>query len=135
MSSTTIVQPEGIPTPSRDSDSPGTGAQEKGEQHSDTESGHHGTLTREKPDSDTFPEGGVRAWLVAAGAGCVMFSTLGYGNAYGVFQQYYQVHQLRDVGPDDIAWIGGVQAFLTLATGAIGGPLFDRYGAWVCRSA
>lgn len=86
----------------------------------------------EKDDIDSFPEGGARAWLVAAGAGCVMFSTLGYSNSYGVFQAYYQVHQLHDVGPDDIAWIGGMQGFLTLATGAIGGPLFDRYGAWVC---
>jgi hypothetical protein len=85
----------------------------------------------EANDDNEFPEGGLRAWLVAAGVGCVLFSTLGYGNSFGVFQAYYMLHQLHDSGPDDIAWIGSLQAFLTLASGLIGGPLFDRYGAWV----
>lgn len=31
----------------------------------------------------TFPDGGVRAWMVALGAGCVLFSTFGYVNAFG----------------------------------------------------
>lgn len=91
-----------------------------------------GSGPEEKDDTDAFPEGGLRAWLVAAGAASVTLSTLGYSNAYGVFQAYYQTHQLSDVGPSDISWIGGVQSFLTLATGVLGGPLFDRYGAWVC---
>lgn len=105
------------------------------ELHTDSGSADPGVEMSEKDESDSFPEGGLRAWLVAAGAGCVLFSTLGYSNSYGVFQAYYMLHQLRDVSPDDIAWIGGMQGFLTLATGAIGGPLFDRYGAWVCLSA
>jgi hypothetical protein len=31
----------------------------------------------------TFPEGGLKAWLVAAGAALVMFGTFGYVNAFG----------------------------------------------------
>jgi hypothetical protein len=30
-----------------------------------------------------FPEGGLRAWSVVAGAFCVSFCTFGYLNAYG----------------------------------------------------
>jgi hypothetical protein len=34
------------------------------------------------PISD-FPEGGFRAWSVAAGAGGILFCTFGYANAFG----------------------------------------------------
>jgi hypothetical protein len=30
-----------------------------------------------------FPEGGVRAWMVATGTALIMFSTLGYVNSWG----------------------------------------------------
>ena len=35
------------------------------------------------PPQDDFPEGGIRAWGVVAGAFCVLFCTFGYLNAYG----------------------------------------------------
>ncbi|KAK4937113.1 hypothetical protein LTR10_022165 [Elasticomyces elasticus] len=93
----------------------------------------------EKASSDVnvgpAPDGGLEAWLVAAGAACVLFSTLGYVNAFGVFQEYYMTHQLRDKSPDDVAWIGSLTAFLQFAIGAVSGPLFDRYGPWIIRPA
>jgi hypothetical protein len=82
-------------------------------------------------DDGSYPEGGLKAWLVAGGTAAVLFCTLGYTNSFGVFQTYYMLHQLADESPDNISWIGSTQAFLIFATGAIGGPLFDRYGAWV----
>jgi hypothetical protein len=78
-----------------------------------------------------FPDGGTKAWLVAVGASSVLFCTMGFTNAYGVFQAYYMYHQLSDHGADDVAWIGSIQAFLIFAAGAIAGPLLDRYGTWV----
>jgi hypothetical protein len=36
----------------------------------------------EQPQA-TFPEGGLRAWSVVAGAFCISFCTFGYLNAYG----------------------------------------------------
>ncbi|RAL60355.1 hypothetical protein DID88_000131 [Monilinia fructigena] len=37
-----------------------------------------------------FPDGGAKAWSVAAGAAGVLFCTFGYINAFGVYQEYYQ---------------------------------------------
>lgn len=85
----------------------------------------------EMKDLGQAPDGGLRAWLVAVGAGCVFFSALGFANAFGVFQEYYMAHQLREESADKIAWIGSLAAFLQFAAGAIGGPLFDRFGPWV----
>ena len=82
-------------------------------------------------DLEKAPDGGLRAWLVAIGAACIFFSTLGFANSFGIFQEYYLQHQLNDKSPDDVAWIGSLSAFLQFAAGAIGGPLFDRFGAWV----
>lgn len=38
---------------------------------------------REISEEMTFPEGGARAWFVAAGAAGVLFCTLGYVNSFG----------------------------------------------------
>ncbi|KAK0650019.1 riboflavin transporter MCH5 [Cercophora newfieldiana] len=84
---------------------------------------------------DDFPEGGTQGWLVAGGTAGIMFCTLGYANSFGVFQAYYIGNQLKDHSPDDISWIGSLQVFLVFAVGVLGGPIFDRYGAWVIRPA
>ncbi|KAK4033923.1 major facilitator superfamily domain-containing protein [Parachaetomium inaequale] len=79
------------------------------------------------------PDGGARAWLVVIGSACIFFSCLGFMNSFGVFQAYYMANQLRDHTPDSIAWIGSLMSFIQFAGGAVSGPLFDRYGAWVIR--
>lgn len=91
------------------------------------------TTLKEKEASDNheFPEGGLQAWLVAAGGACIFFSALGFANSFGVFEEYYLTHQLQGETADNVAWIGSVASCLQFAAGAIGGPLFDRYGAWV----
>ncbi|KAJ7647717.1 major facilitator superfamily domain-containing protein [Roridomyces roridus] len=43
-----------------------------------------------------YPDGGARAWLVVFGTACVTFSTFGYVNAWGAFQDFYQETLLRD---------------------------------------
>ncbi|KAL2140412.1 hypothetical protein VTI28DRAFT_3832 [Corynascus sepedonium] len=83
------------------------------------------------PDISEAPEGGLRAWLVVVGSGFVFFSCLGFVNTFGVFQQYYMSHQLRNHTPDNIAWIGALMAFVQSGAGAITGSLFDRFGARV----
>lgn len=86
---------------------------------------------KSSPSSREAPDGGLRAWLVAAGAGFLSFASLGYANSVGVFQEYYLSHQLKGQSPDDVAWIGSIAACLQFAVGAVAGPLFDRYGGWV----
>ncbi|KAK3381477.1 major facilitator superfamily domain-containing protein [Podospora didyma] len=81
------------------------------------------------------PDGGLEAWLVAAGGAALFFCCLGFANSFGSFEEYYLSHQLSDRSPDDIAWIGSLSAFLSFASGMVGGPLFDRYGAAVVRPA
>ncbi|KAJ9133748.1 MFS general substrate transporter [Pleurostoma richardsiae] len=88
------------------------------------------------PDAPMFgrvPDGGTRAWLVAAGACFITFSALGFANSFGVFQEYYISHQLQHKSPDDIAWIGSLSTCLQFTAGAIAGPLFDRVGPWMLR--
>ncbi|TVY75623.1 Aspyridones efflux protein apdF [Lachnellula suecica] len=95
-------------------------------------------IVEEKPADPGFgpaPDGGPRAWLVASGSAFILFSTLGYVNSFGVLQQYYEGHLLSDQSPSNISWIGSLSSFLQLSMGAIAGPLFDRYGAWVIRPA
>jgi hypothetical protein len=87
----------------------------------------------ETPDFENAPDGGTRAWLIAAGGASILFCCLGLSNSFGAFEQYYLTHQLQGQSPDKIAWIGSVSAFLQFAAGMIGGPMFDRYGAGVCH--
>ncbi|KAI1417946.1 monocarboxylate permease-like protein [Hypoxylon sp. FL1857] len=77
----------------------------------------------------TFPEGGAKAWGVAIGASLALFSTLGYVNSFGVYQAYYVDELLSQESPSRISWIGSLQFYFVFASGAIGGPLFDRYGS------
>ncbi|ORY71475.1 monocarboxylate permease-like protein [Pseudomassariella vexata] len=88
----------------------------------------------ERSASDAFeygpaPEGGARAWLVAAGSGAIFFATLGFANSFGTFEQYYLTHQLRESSASSVSWIGSLAIFLQFFTGMLSGPLFDRYGA------
>ena len=99
---------------------------------SDSESAR-ATVPASPDNFSPVPDGGTRAWLVVAGAGCIFFSCLGFMNSWGVFQAYYTTHQLRDHSPDKVAWIGSLAAFIQFAGGAVTGPLFDRYGDWVIR--
>ncbi|KAJ5108444.1 Major facilitator superfamily domain general substrate transporter [Penicillium angulare] len=90
-------------------------------------------LNIEKPTTE-FPEGGTRAWMVVLGAFCVSFSTFGYMNAYGVYQDYYTEHFLSNETSSNISWIGSVQVCFLFTGSLIGGPLFDRYGASIIHA-
>lgn len=91
-------------------------------------------LELESPHSQTyattmsFPEGGRRAWLVVLSSFCLIAATFGITGCIGIFQSYWQAHQLSAYSSRDIAWISSTQIFLTLFLGVQVGPLFDRYG-------
>ena len=84
---------------------------------------------QEKALTSDFPEGGRAGWLAACGAAGTLFCTFGFANAFGIFQAYYETHQLSDKSASQISWIGSTQVFSLFAVGVFGGPLFDRFGA------
>ncbi|OBT82421.1 hypothetical protein VE02_09382 [Pseudogymnoascus sp. 03VT05] len=87
-------------------------------------------VSTSSPDSDEpAPDGGTRAWIVAAGGAAILFCCLGFSNSFGAFEQYYLTHQLQGHSPDKIAWIGSISAYLQFGAGMVGGPMFDRYGS------
>lgn len=61
-------------------------------------------------DPKSFPEGGAQAWLTVAGASACLFVSFGWINCVGVFQEYYQTHQLRQYSASDVAWIPALQS-------------------------
>ncbi|KAI0653724.1 MFS general substrate transporter [Cubamyces menziesii] len=71
------------------------------------------------------PDGGRKAWLTVAGAWMVQFSTFGYLNAFGVYQDFYTRDFLSHSSPSDISWIGSVQLFLMYAPAVFVGSAFD----------
>lgn len=85
------------------------------------------TTSRSRADY-TFPEGGSKAWLVVAGSFCLISGTFGLISSVGLFQAYWQEHQLASFTAQDIGWISAVNVFLNLLLGVQIGPLFDRYG-------
>ncbi|KAB5530274.1 putative MFS monocarboxylate transporter [Coniochaeta sp. 2T2.1] len=70
----------------------------------------------------------VRASLVVVGATLAFFCTVGFLNAFGVFQQYYKANMLNDKSDSDISWIGSVCIFFLYALAPHAGILVDRVG-------
>ncbi|GAA5860140.1 hypothetical protein JCM1840_002787 [Sporobolomyces johnsonii] len=72
-----------------------------------------------------YPDGGLRAWSNVLGAWCISFTSWGFTNSFGVFQTYYQTHQLADKSPSDISWIGSFQLAAVLFSALFAGKAFD----------
>lgn len=87
-----------------------------------------GTTASRSRNDYTFPEGGLRAWLVILGSFFTIMGTFGLISSVGLFQSYWSTHQLHAYTSRDIGWISAVNVFLNLFLGVQVGPLFDRYG-------
>lgn len=61
-------------------------------------------------DPKSFPEGGTKAWLTIAGSSACLFVSFGWVNCVGIFQEYYQTHQLKNYTASDISWIPALQS-------------------------
>ncbi|KAJ5200250.1 hypothetical protein N7491_008950 [Penicillium cf. griseofulvum] len=79
-------------------------------------------------DTARFPDGGLRAWLVVLGAFFGLFTSFGWTNCVGIFQAYYQTHQLRTMSASTVSWIPATSMFMMFITGPFVGRLFDVYG-------
>jgi hypothetical protein len=71
------------------------------------------------PTDNHFPEGGLTAWLTVLGGFFSMFCTFGWANAIGVFQDYYETHQLKHLSSSTIGWIASLQLFFMFGSGIV----------------
>ncbi|KAH6647040.1 major facilitator superfamily domain-containing protein [Truncatella angustata] len=77
---------------------------------------------------ETYPEGGLEAWLVVFGCFCGLVASLGLMNSIAVFQTYNAANQLSTYNEGTIGWIYSIYTFLAFGCGVYIGPLFDKYG-------
>lgn len=84
---------------------------------------NYGSVTRHVPESlaedgpakdevTDFLDGGLAAWLTVFGAFLALFCSFGQMNAFGTYQSWYTTHQLQDMHPSTVAWIGSVQLWV-----------------------
>lgn len=78
--------------------------------------------------TETYPEGGLRAWLVVFGCWLALLASLGIMNTLATFQTYLMAHQLSDYGAGTVGWIFSMYTFIVFFLGLYVGPLFDKYG-------
>lgn len=84
------------------------------------------------PDEVSYPEGGVRAWLVVFGSFSGMTASFGLMNTIGTFQAYISTHQLTSYSPSAVGWIFSLYVFLAFFCGVQIGPVFDAKGPrWI----
>ncbi|CAI4213987.1 unnamed protein product [Parascedosporium putredinis] len=79
-------------------------------------------------DGETYPEGGLQAWLVVFGSFCTMGAVFGLTNSAGVFEAYFKQNQLAQYSHSQIGWIFSLYLFLVFFVGIQVGPVFDHYG-------
>ncbi|KAL6799319.1 major facilitator superfamily domain-containing protein [Trichoderma sp. SZMC 28013] len=79
-------------------------------------------------DAQSFPDGGLQAWLVVLGAFFGLFVSFGWTNCVGVFQEYYETHQLASLSPSTVSWIPALSMFTIFIAGPFVGQLFDHFG-------
>lgn len=72
-----------------------------------------------------------RSGLATAGAACSYFVTVGFLNAFGVFQEYYTSTLLRGYSDFQISWLGSFALFAFFAGAPAAGILSDKYGPTV----
>ncbi|KAI0414294.1 putative MFS monocarboxylate transporter [Xylaria grammica] len=69
-----------------------------------------------------------RSWVAIAGAFLALYCTVGFFNAFGVYQEYYGTTLLKAYSNSDISWIGSVAIFLLYIGSPIAGILVDKIG-------
>ncbi|RDW63988.1 hypothetical protein BP5796_10490 [Coleophoma crateriformis] len=75
-----------------------------------------------------FPDGGLEAWLVVAGAFCCLFVSFGWINCIGIFETYYLETLLSQYSSSTVAWIPSCEVCMMFIGGPIFGFIFDSYG-------
>lgn len=80
------------------------------------------------PNPADFPDGGVKAWLCVLGGFCTIFASFGWINCIGIFQDYYETHQLSNYSSSTVAWIPSTESFMMFFWAPVVGFLTDQFG-------
>ncbi|KAK8102720.1 Riboflavin transporter MCH5 [Apiospora sp. TS-2023a] len=129
-----VVQESEPPPPQQQSQQATGGNDEKSdevEEDADADAdvdAEFGSRPRTFLGEETYPEGGLAAWLVVFGCWCGLFAAAGIMNSIATFQTYVAIHQLSDHDEGTIGWIFSVYTFLVFFCGIYIGPVFDKYG-------
>ncbi|RDW59587.1 hypothetical protein BP6252_12674 [Coleophoma cylindrospora] len=86
------------------------------------------SFTQEPPLNETRTEFTPQACLAILGAFFAMFCSVGYTNAFGVFQEYYSHTILSSHSASSISWLGSFNIFCLFGGTLISGFLNDKYG-------
>ncbi|ESZ93879.1 hypothetical protein SBOR_5737 [Sclerotinia borealis F-4128] len=81
---------------------------------------------KDVPPKDS--EWNTRSCLAIIGAFSIMFCSVGFINAFGVFQEYYAKNMLADKSASDISWLGSFNVFCMFGGTFAAGYLNDIYG-------
>ncbi|QKX60182.1 uncharacterized protein TRUGW13939_07325 [Talaromyces rugulosus] len=85
----------------------------------------------EKGDEVPSPVAGeftTRATLALIGATGATFCTVGFQNAFGVFQTYYSEVLMPDESESSIGWIGAINIFILFSGSLVTGRILDLFG-------
>ncbi|KAH8706938.1 MFS transporter [Phaeosphaeriaceae sp. PMI808] len=85
----------------------------------------HGDAAAATPEP---PNGGILAWLCVLAGFLCQFSSFGFLNACGIFQEFYESDLLRQHSSSAITWIITIQIFLMFAMGPIIALFNDVFG-------
>ncbi|KAH8649164.1 major facilitator superfamily domain-containing protein [Xylariales sp. PMI_506] len=77
---------------------------------------------------ESYPDGGLQAWLAVAGAFACIFTSTGWLSCNAVFQSYYESTLLVNSSRFDISWISSTALFFMLFSQLFAGKIFDNYG-------
>jgi MFS family permease len=69
-----------------------------------------------------------RSAFVLLGAFCAFFCSVGFFNAWGIFQEYYHAHQLLNKSDFDISWIGSFAICAMYLSSPAVGIAYDKIG-------
>lgn len=76
-----------------------------------------------------LPKSSVGSWLAVFGASLALFCTVGFLNAFGVFQGFYTSYLHKS--DSDISWIGSFSIFILYCGAGLSGVLADKFGPTV----
>lgn len=82
-------------------------------------------------ESQEYPDGGLKAYLVLFGSFMGLMVILGLLNLVGAIQAYVTLHQLKDQLATLVSWIFSIYWALAYGTGIFVGSAFDKYGSFL----